>query len=152
DRVRGLVLVDPMGVQSRRRHQALLYAAVHAPLLGRLAALALRAPGPIRRGVANRTLFTGGTEPTDTHDLLHELRPEARGRRFLFGDWHRQTVGLRAMRVNQLPLLQQIQCPGLVVHGERDRIVPLSAAQAAAEALNCPLRTIAGAGHWPSRE
>ena len=41
----------------------------------------------------------------------------------------------------------------MVIHGDQDPIVPLSAAQQAAEAISgAQLRVVPGAGHWPHRE
>lgn len=150
-RVRGLVLVDPLGTQRRRRRQRLAYGAVRTPLAGRFAALSLRTPRLLAKRVLNPMLFTG-TTPSDSRELAREVRAEARNRRTVFGDWHREAVGFRNMRTNLLPALQDSTCPSLVVHGARDRIVPLSAARATAETLRCPLRVLDASGHWPNRD
>ncbi len=48
------------------------------------------------------------------------------------------------------PLLRSIKQPTLIIHGERDILAPLAAAEyTAAHIPNAQLRTIAGAGHAP---
>ena len=41
----------------------------------------------------------------------------------------------------------RVGCPSLVVHGNRDRVVPLATGRALAEWLDCPLRVVVGGGH-----
>lgn len=59
--------------------------------------------------------------------------------------------GLRLLRENDLrPLLPGVRQPALVVHGERDRLVPGAAGKYLARALgNGTLATVAGAAHAP---
>jgi pimeloyl-ACP methyl ester carboxylesterase len=44
-------------------------------------------------------------------------------------------------------LAQKVHCPALVLHGDDDRITPLSDGVALAAALASPLEVVAGAGH-----
>jgi pimeloyl-ACP methyl ester carboxylesterase len=46
-------------------------------------------------------------------------------------------------------LYRQIRCPVQVLHGDRDRIVPLAKGRHVAALLGAPFRTLAGAGHVP---
>ena len=59
--------------------------------------------------------------------------------------------GLRMLRENDLrPLLPGVRQPALVVHGERDRLVPAAAGEYLACALgNGTLTAVAGAAHAP---
>ena len=59
--------------------------------------------------------------------------------------------GLRLLRENDLrSLLPGVRQPALVVHGERDRLVPATAGEYLARALgNGTLATVAGAAHAP---
>jgi len=51
---------------------------------------------------------------------------------------------------DQRPLLAQVTCPTLVVHGSLDRVTPLAAGRALAAALPLgQLQEVAGAGHAP---
>lgn len=151
-RVRRLALVDPLGIQVRRRRQLQLYAAAHLPLVNRLAAWGMRAPRPVARRVFRRTLLAPAAAPEDERALLAEVRAECRNRGGVVGHWHREAVGFRGLRTNLLPLLRGVSCPMMLVHGEHDRFVPVAAARECAEELDCPLHVIEGTGHWPNRE
>ena len=46
-----------------------------------------------------------------------------------------------------VPLVRQVRCPALVVHGDDDRIVGIGTARRLAELLHAPLVEVAGGGH-----
>ena len=49
-----------------------------------------------------------------------------------------------------LPIVRRVRCPALVIHGEKDRLVPLRVARRLATELHAPLITIEGGGHAPN--
>jgi pimeloyl-[acyl-carrier protein] methyl ester esterase len=78
----------------------------------------------------------------------------ATGEDAIFTDtWSREalTAGLAYLRSEDCrPLLKQIQCPAIVIHGSDDVICPLAAAEELASDLsNAWLVTLPGAGHAP---
>ncbi|GAA4828693.1 alpha/beta fold hydrolase [Saccharopolyspora rosea] len=151
-RVRGLVLVDALGVQPRLPHHLATYCALRLRFPGPLAAKLL-ANRAIARKVLNRWFFAGDQPVPDLNSVVEEVIAEARARGSVFADWHGDAVDRRSMRINHLPHLGQIRCPTTLIHGEKDAIVPVASAHDAAAAIpGATLRTIAGAGHWPNRE
>ncbi|MEV0704961.1 alpha/beta hydrolase [Saccharopolyspora sp. NPDC050389] len=152
-RVRGLVLVDSTGMQHKMPHHFLTYALLRTGFAGPLAAKLLRLNRSFARQVLTRGFFAGGQAVPDLESIVDEVVAEAGARGSVFADWHADAVDRRAMRINHLPHLDRIRCPVMVIHGERDAIVPVSAARDAADAIpGASLRVISGAGHWPNRE
>lgn len=151
NRVRRLALVAPTGLQHRLRKHMLVHAAIRTGLTGTPAATALRMK-PLVRLMLNQLVLTGGGTTPDLADITDEVAAELRNRRSLTSGWHTDAIAPRHMRVNHLPQLQRLESPALFIHGDRDTLVPLSVAADAATAAGGRLRTIAGAGHWPSRE
>ena len=152
-RVRGLVLVDPAGVQHRLNRHLLTYLLVQLRFVGPLAARALGMSRALTRSMLTRGVFTGSQPVTDLEAIVDEAVAEARNRRSVFSDWLVDALDRRAMRVNHLPHLDRIRCPAMVIHGEQDSVVPVSAGREAAGAIaGSMLRVLPDAGHWPSRE
>lgn len=53
-------------------------------------------------------------------------------------------------RADQRTELASLSCPGLILHGDSDGVVPLAISQAAVEIMpNCELVTLPGVGHAP---
>ena len=70
-----------------------------------------------------------------------------------FASFQRYEVDLRGLRTCLMDRLGEIRCPTLVIHGEKDSLVPLAAAREAARRIpNARLEVVQGAGHWPMRE
>ncbi|GAA4619808.1 alpha/beta fold hydrolase [Saccharopolyspora hordei] len=152
-RVRGLVLVDSTGLQHRLERHLLVHLALRARFVGPLAAKLLRLNRSLVRAVLTKLFFTGGRGVHDLESIVDEVIAESRARGSVFADWHADAVGRSSMRINHLPHLGQLQCPVMVVHGERDAIVPVQAARDAAAAIpGATLRVLPEAGHWPNRE
>ncbi|MBB5155298.1 alpha/beta fold hydrolase [Saccharopolyspora phatthalungensis] len=152
-RVRGLVLVDSTGLQHKVPHHFLTYALLRSRFAGPLAAKLLRLNRSLARQMLTRGFFTGGQPVPDLESIVDEIVSEAGARGSVFADWHADAIDRRAMRINHLPHLGRIQCPVMVIHGERDAIVPVSAARDAAGAIpGSSLRVISETGHWPNRE
>ncbi|MFR9729621.1 alpha/beta fold hydrolase [Saccharopolyspora sp. MS10] len=152
-RVRGLVLVGSGGLVPRLDHHLTGYLATRIEFLGTLGAkLLARRPGLVRR-MLTRRLFTGDQPVPDLEEIVAEVGAEAGRRESVFADWQRDSVGRRAMRVNHGPRLDQLRCPVMFVHGDRDTVVPVESSRQAATAISgAQLHVIPGAGHWPNRE
>lgn len=152
-RVRGLVLVDPMGVQHRLNRHLLAYLALRSRFAGPLAAKLLGMSQGLVRRVLKSVMFSDPSQVRDLAQIIDEVRTEARDRGSIFADWHHDTIGSRSMRINHLPLLDQVRCPTMVIQGDSDALVPAAAGQDTADAIpDASLRVIGGAGHWPNRE
>lgn len=152
-RVRGLVLVAADGLQPRLPKHALTWGMVQLPLAGRIAGKACASSAGLVERVLTRNVFTGSQPVSDLGQVVREVRAEARARGTTFTDWQADAIGRSGMKVNHLPHLHQIRVPTMVIHGERDVLVPVSVAQAAAGTIpGAKLRLISDAGHWPNRE
>ncbi|CAM05462.1 pimeloyl-ACP methyl ester carboxylesterase [Saccharopolyspora erythraea NRRL 2338] len=152
-RVRGLVLAAPTGMQARLDRHLLTYLLVKLRFPGMLWARAMGMSSALTRWVMTRSTFTGSQPAADLESILDEVRAEVRSRGTVFSDWQHGAIDRRSMRINHLPHLDRIRCPTMVIHGEKDGIVPMPASQEAARAIpGAMFRWIADAGHWPSRE
>jgi pimeloyl-ACP methyl ester carboxylesterase len=70
-----------------------------------------------------------------------------------FAAFQRYELGFRELRTCLMDRLEEIRCPTLFVHGEKDTLVPLAASQEAARRVpGARLAVIPDAGHWPMRE
>lgn len=153
NRINGLVLTDAAGFQSRLDKHALWYALVRTGFLGKLSAKVFDLNRSLVRKMLTRSIFTGSQPVSDLETVVDEVRTEARSRSSALTDWQTDSLGSRGININHLPLLGQIRCPTMVIHGEKDTLVPVASSRAAADALSgSRLRVIDDTGHWPNRE
>jgi pimeloyl-ACP methyl ester carboxylesterase len=98
-------------------------------------------------------IFTGSQPVPDLDAIAEEVRAEAATRSTMLTEWEIDSLQLRGTTTNHLPRLGQLRCPTMLIHGEKDAIVPLSCSRAAATALpQARLRIVQDTGHWPHRE
>lgn len=152
-RVRGLVLLGSAGLQQRLDRHLLQYASVRTGIPGRLLVRLVRLNRSLARGMLVRTVFSGDRDVPDLETIVDDAVDEARVRSSVFTDWQRASTGRRSMTVNHLPRLEQLRCPTMLVHGERDTVVPVSVAREAAAVIpGAALRILPDAGHWAHRQ
>lgn len=149
-RVEKLVLIDSYGLQERFRAHLLVWAVTRWPALQDIAAWPLR---------YSRTLLTLGmrvlTGNPGTPQLVHEVAQWARApyARRAFACWLRDEIRWNSVKTNLLDELHDLEIPVLLIHGERDRIVPVEAARRAQRLLkDARLCVIPNCGHWAPRE
>ncbi|WP_114561210.1 alpha/beta fold hydrolase [Desertihabitans aurantiacus] len=153
DLVHGLVLVAPGGLVDR----------LGSPLAQRAAWLATRLPDPVLLPLvrlANR--FTRTALRATVHDpatlppeVVEEFVREARapGGSVGYARYNQATVGPTAMTNSLLRSVHRIGSPALLVHGDRDPLVPLAGSRAAAAAMpGARLVVLPGVGHWAQLE
>ncbi|MBA8825182.1 pimeloyl-ACP methyl ester carboxylesterase [Saccharopolyspora lacisalsi] len=152
-RVRGLVLVDAGGLQHRMHHHLAHYLLTRTRFVDSAVAKTLGLHRSLTRSFLTRGVLADTDQVPGMEEVLGEVHAEIRNRKSVFTDWQRDAIGRRAMKVNHLPQLERLRCPTMLVHGERDTVVPVSVAREAAGAIpGSKLRVISGAGHWPNRE
>lgn len=149
-RVDRLVLVASYGLSPRVPYQGLLRVLLRSGLW-RLLSSRL-----VRRG---RGLWVGlrwlvGDPRSVDAELVQDVRAALQQTRpGLFWRWLATELGPRGVRTCYLDRLPELRCPTLLVHGDRDRLVPLRHAQAAAHRIpQGELVVLRGCGHWPPRE
>ncbi len=151
-RVEKLVLVDSYGLQERFLAHRIVWALTRWPALQEIAVLPLRFSRVlVRWGMRVLT----GNPSFITPELVAEVARWARHpqARRAFAQWLRDEIWWDRVRTNFLSELGRIEAPVLLIHGERDRVVPVEAARRAHRLFkNARLVVLAGCGHWAPRE
>ncbi len=152
DRVERLVLVDSHGLGAPVPGGRATYLLSKVDLPNRLALELLsrsrRATRASLGNVAKDPERLADSVVDAVYDLLQREDP---GR--AFRGWRRSEVTWNGYRTDYTNRLAELRVPTLVVHGESDEVVPVSAArQAAARLPNGTLEVIADCAHWPPRE
>lgn len=151
ERVRGLVLVDSYGLQSRIAAHRLAYAATRVPGLARLAYAAMRRSRRLTRSAV-------GTMLRDRRRLDDALVDEAWAAVRLahagegFRAFLRQEVGPSGLATCYIGRFAEVAAPTLVIHGRHDHLVPLACAERAGRRIPDARLHVMETGHWPTRE
>ncbi|MFN4218330.1 MAG: alpha/beta fold hydrolase [Candidatus Bipolaricaulia bacterium] len=151
-RIEKLVLVDSYGLQERFRAHVLVWALTRWPKLQDIAALPIRYSKVLLRW--GMRLLTGNPSFI-TPELVEEVARWARDphARRAFARWLRDEISWHRVKTNFLSELSRIEAPVLLIHGERDRVVPVEAVRRAQRLFkNARLFVISGCGHWAPRE
>ncbi len=151
-RIEKLVLVDSYGLQERFPWHFLVWALTRWPTLQNIAVLPIRYSKVLLRW--GMRVLTGNPSFI-TPELVEEVAQWARHphARRAFAWWLRDEIGWNSVKTNFLRELARIEAPVLLIHGERDRVVPVEAARRAHRLLkNARLFVISGCGHWAPRE
>ncbi len=150
DRVERLALVGSYGLAPRVPFHELLRWLVRSPLPDLLSSPHLR------KGIALRValrLLVGNPRAMDAELLADVERAISGTRPGLFWRWLRTELEPGGVRTCFVDRLGELRCPVLLVHGDRDRLVPLKHAQKAAQQIpQAELVILRGCGHWPPRE
>lgn len=150
DRVDRLVLVASYGLSPRVPYHRVVRFVLRTPVLRVLASPTLRRGRGLRWGLR----FLVGDPGRVDAELLEDVQAALPGTTpGLFWRWLRTELGPRRTRTCYLDRLGELRCPTLVVHGDRDRLVPLAHSREAARRIpGARLVVLRGCGHWPPRE
>lgn len=150
ERVDRLVLVASYGLSPRVPYHGLLWLLLRSPLLRLLRAASLRRGPGLWLGVR----FLVGEARTLDAELLDDVRAALRGTSpGLFWRWLHTEVARGRVRTYYGDRLRDLRCPVLLIHGDRDRLVPLAHAEQAARRIpQAQLVVLRGCGHWPPWE
>ncbi len=150
DRVDRLVLVASYGLSPRVPYHGLLRWVLRTPLRRVLASPALRRGRGLRWGLR----FLVGDRRALDDELLEDVRAALRGTSpGAFWRWLATELLPDRTRTCYLDRLGEVRCPVLLLHGDRDRLVPLVHAEEAARRIpHAELVVLRGCGHWPPRE
>lgn len=150
--VRGLVLISPAGLRQTLGGPPVQFSAW---LFGRLPERATRAM--LAAGLRSKKGPTAAVCDPSTmpEEVIAELRRESTRPDVGLGlvRYNAGSVGLREMRNNLLPVIDQVTVPTLFVHGERDPQIPPESSRHAAERMqNARYVAFPGCGHWSHLE
>lgn len=150
-RIEKLVLVDSYGLQRRVPFHRLAYLLVQAPWLRVWSYAAMRRSRRVTRWGLQTSIFAGKVPEALVEEVYQTLQlPYIEDTFALFQNSEILWSGLHTCymdRVHELPM------PVLLVHGAADRLVPLSAAQEAAQRIpRARLHVFEKTGHWVPRE
>jgi pimeloyl-ACP methyl ester carboxylesterase len=140
--VSGLVLAAPAGITSASRLSAV---AIGLAGLVRPARIAARRVDRIALSPRLKRLVFGPLEVANPDAL--SARAVDGFLRAALSHTDALGAGLALVRDDPRPGLDRVRCPTLVLHGGRDRLVPLADAFEYARRLRAPLRVIADCGH-----
>ena len=152
ERVEKLVLVASYALGKNIPHGRLGYFLVHAPLAADLLYTLLRRSRRALRSALRRIVCDPRVVSDEVVDEARRLLDQpASGR--AFRSFRKSEVGWSGLKTDLSDRLGKVAAPTLLVHGERDRVVPLEWARRAHERLpDSELRVLRGCGHWPPRE
>ncbi len=150
--VKKLVLVASYGLQRTAPLHKLSFLLVRLPLFHTVVWSVLRRSRfLVRRSLQG--IFGDPRRVTESlvEEVWMELQKPNAGKAFsLFQKNEAQWDGLRTVYLDELP---KLHVPTLIVHGARDRLVPLAWAQEAHKRINgSRLHIIPDCGHWLQRE
>ena len=152
DRVNSLILTGSYGLQSHAPMHKLGYIAIRTPGVMVASWRLLCWSKSMTRMVLGAIMQQRSAVTEELVSSCHEsVCQRAAGEAFL--TWQRSEVLWNRLRTCYMDQLSRIAIPTLIIHGEKDPLVPLEAARKAAERLpSCTLRVYRNTGHWPQRE
>lgn len=150
--LKSLVLVDSYGLQNTAPAHKSSYLLIQMPLLNKMNWALMKRFRTMTRASLESIFYNPNVISDELVDEVQaELNKSGAGKALISCQksevlWH----GLRTVYIDRL---QEIKIPTLIVHGEKDRIVPLECACQAHKLIkDSQLHVIADCGHWPQRE
>jgi len=152
ERVEKLVLVASYGLGKEIPYGRLGYFLTHAPLSADLLYTLLRQSRRVLRwGLLSAVHNPGVVSDELVEEARQLLNQPGSGR--AFRAFRKNEVGWSGLRTDLSDRLYKLAVPTLLIHGERDRVVPIEWARRAHERLpDSELRILKECGHWSPRE
>jgi len=151
-RVGRLILVNSYGLTSETAFKVAATVVMHLPYTDTLSWWGLRRDRRFMRLALRGVLANPDTLP---ESLIAEACRLVRDRGTVraWRRWQRDEIGPWGLRTSYLPQLPALTAPTLLIHGERDRLMPVAvAARATARIPQAHLYRVPICGHWPMRE
>lgn len=153
ERLRKLVLISAYALNRNPQLPLLPYLALRSPWLMAFFWRTLRRSDRILPWYLKNIVF--GDAKAVTEQLLAEVREPLgkEGTEAAFMAWLRGEMGMWHYRTDYRQQLGTMQVPTLLLHGTRDRVVPMQGARRAAERIpHARLQLVHRCGHWLPRE
>lgn len=149
-RVAKLILVDSYGLCANAPFHQLSYWVTRLPAISRWTyGLMRRSRHLTRWGI--RSIFAGPVPEAVVNESFAALQLANAGEPFIA--FQRSELLPDRLNTCYAPRLGELPMPVLLIHGNQDTLVPLSAAQEAARRIpNARLEVMEKTGHWPPRE
>ncbi len=152
EKVERLVLVDAYGLADKAPMHRLSYLMVQMPWLSDLTYALVKGS----RQMARSTLSGIICHPEMiTDDLIDEVLKEIQrpGAGKAFAVFQKDEISWNGLKTVFMDRLHEIRVPTMIVHGEKDSLVPLAAAKQAAKSIpGATLEVLEGCGHWAQRD
>lgn len=152
ERVHKLVLVDSYGLQPAAPSHTLSYVFIRLPWVNELTWAVFKQSRELAR-LSLQNIFYRPQAVSDelADEVFAELRKPRAGRAFI--SFQRDEISWRGLRSVYMDRLHELNVPTLIIHGEKDGLVPLKYAQEAHQRIRgSRLYVIPECGHWPQRE
>ena len=152
ERVERLALVDAYGLADKVAFQRLSYAMVQADWIMLGSYKLLRKSRALTRWTLSYLLVRKESITEELVDEVYQvIRDPQAGKAFL--DIQRTDVLPDRLRTCFMDRIHELKMPTLIIHGEKDQLVPLSAAREAVRRNPAiQLAVLPRCGHWPQRD
>jgi len=151
-RVERLVLADPYGIQRKVAFHFLSYLFIMLPWVTELTyAYLRRSRWAIRASL--KFILSNPLMPDDTlvEEVYQAVQKSGAGKSF--NDLQRDELTPWGLKTVYLDRVAEIRMPVLLVHGEKDALVPVACAREAKRLnSNLQLEVLPDCGHWPQRD
>jgi pimeloyl-ACP methyl ester carboxylesterase len=151
-RVDKLILVDSAGLGTYVPWRYLAWGLTKTPWLHEsLRKHYVRSRRLVRFGVSQLVANRKAITPQLIDEILPELRRPRAGR--AWASFLRNELGPHGFRRHSREDLARIGIPCLIIHGEKDPLIPVEAARTAHRLMpDSRLFVLPGCGHWPQKE
>lgn len=151
DQVKRLVLVDSYGLQRKAPLHKLSYLFVNFPGVRQISWWSIKQRWMVNYSL-KMILKKPGSITESLIDLVHE-QANVPGVAKAFSDIQDGDIGWEGLKTVYIDEVAKIHQPTLVIHGEKDSLVPLASSREAAALIpNAYLEIMPGCGHWPQRD
>lgn len=150
-RVEKLVLVDSYGLQKTAPFHKLSYFMVHTPGMNETSWLLMRSRAMVRYSLQSLLKQPGALTPELLDSVYREAnRPNAG---LAWNAFQKDEMTWTGARTCFMDRLCEIRAPTLIIHGNKDTLVPVELARQANDLIpGSRLHWMEGCGHWSQRD
>jgi len=150
-RVNKLVLVDSYGLQRKTSMHKLSYLFVRIPGVRALTYWSIKSRSMIRYSLKMILKRPGSVTDELVEKVYQQLMIPGVTR--AFSDFQNAELTWDGLKTVYMDRLEHIKAKTLIIHGEKDTLVPLEASREAHGLIqDSEFKIMAGCGHWPQRD
>ncbi len=151
EKVSKLVLVDSYGLQRKTPFHKLSYLFVNIPGVRALSYWSIKSRPMIRYSLKMILKRPGSVTDELVEKVYQQLLIPGVTR--AFSDFQNAELTWDGLKTVYMDRLGEIKAKTLIIHGEKDTLVPLEASREAHELIrDSELKIMSGCGHWPQRD